>query len=297
MLAQRIFIVLAQQNTHCIRLCEKVVVKKSNNFFQHKIYQSFGDRTMGIFSRMSDIFKANVNDQLDKAEDPEKMLKQMVIEMEESVNKATLAVGNAIANEKTLERKLLKAREESNNWHQKAMQAVNAGRDDLAKAALEKKALYERNTKDLEPTYQQAKDTSVKMRAQLDTLKSKLDEARTRQNTLIARSQAAKAQKQIAQAFSGVGSDAFSKFDKFESKVEQLESQADAFGQLAGDNTALEDQFKQLDRASTDSELLALKASMGKLPAASPSASSPSEDPSVQELKRQMGQLPPASGQ
>ena len=253
---------------------------------------------MGIFSRMSDIFKANVNDTLDKAEDPEKMLKQMVIEMEESVNKATLAVGNAIANEKTLERKLLKAREESNNWHQKAMQAVNAGRDDLAKAALEKKALYERNTKDLEPVYQQAKDTSTKMRAQLDTLKSKLDEARTRQNTLIARSQAAKAQKQIAQAFSGVGGDAFSKFDKFESKVEQLESQADAFGQLAGDNTALEDQFKQLDRSGTDSELLALKASMGKLPPSSSetaSAPPPAEDPAVQELKRQMGQLPPKS--
>lgn len=255
---------------------------------------------MGIFSRMADIFKANVNDTIDKAEDPEKMLKQMVIEMEESVNKATLAVGNAIANEKTLERKLLKAREETGNWQQKAMQAVNAGRDDLAKAALEKKSLYERNVKDLEPTYQSAKDTSQKMRGQLDTLKSKLDEARTRQNTLIARSQAAKAQKQISQAFSGVGSDAFSKFDRYESKVEQLESQADAFGQLAGENTALEDQFKQLDRTSTDAELLALKTSMGKLPGTASGApsgavdNSASEDPAVQDLKRQMGQLPPA---
>ncbi len=75
-----------------------------------------------------------------------------------------------------------------------------------------------------------------------------------------------------------------------------MESQADAFGQLAGDNTALEDQFKQLDRAGTDSELLALKASMGKLPAASASSEpSPAEDPEVMELKRQMGQLPPKS--
>jgi len=171
------------------------------------------------------------------------------------------------------------------------------GATTLQKQHWRKKALYERNSKDLEPTYQMAKDTAVKMRAQLDTLKSKLDEARTRQNTLIARSQAAKAQKQIAQAFSGVGGDAFSKFDKFESKVEQLESQADAFGQLAGDNTALEDQFKQLDRAGTDSELLALKASMGKLPPASSDAAGsipPAEDPAVAELKRQM-QLPPKS--
>jgi phage shock protein A len=245
---------------------------------------------MGIFSRVSDIFKANVNDALDKAEDPEKMLKQMVLEMEEAVNKATLAVGNAIANEKSLERKLLKAREEANNWYQKAMQAVNANRDDLAKAALEKKNLYERNARDLEPTYQQAKETAQKMRQQLDALKAKLDEARTRQNTLIARSQAAKAQKQLSQAFSGVGSDAFGKFEKFEQKVEQIEAQAEAFTQLSGADTSLDEQFRQLGSASADSELLALKQSMGKsLPPAS-------EDPEVLALKAAMKDLPPTGG-
>ena len=71
---------------------------------------------MGIFSRISDIFKANVNDALDKAEDAEKMLKQMIIEMEESVNKTTLAVANAIANEKSLQRKLEKARTDTAEW-------------------------------------------------------------------------------------------------------------------------------------------------------------------------------------
>jgi phage shock protein A len=245
---------------------------------------------MSIFNRVSDIFKANVNDALDKAEDPEKMLKQMVLEMEEAVNKATLAVGNAIANEKSLERKLQKAREEANNWHQKAMQAVNADRDDLAKAALEKKALYERNVRDLEPTYVQARDTAAKMRQQLDQLKAKLDEARTRQNTLIARSQAAKAQKQLSQAFSGVGSDAFGKFDKFEQKVEQIEAQAEAFTQLSGGDNSLDEQFRQLGSASADADLAALKQSMGKaLPAAS-------QDPEVLALKEAMGKLPPAGG-
>ena len=228
---------------------------------------------MGLFARIADIFKANVNDMLDKAEDPEKMLKQMVIEMEESVNKTTLAVGNAIA-EKSLERKMLKARQQSDEWHQRAIQAVNAGRDDLAKAALDKKKLFDKNVQDLEPTYTVARDTSVKMRHQLDLLKAKLDEARTRQSTLIARSQAAKAQKEIAQAFSGVGSDAFSKFERFEGKVEQLESQAEAFGQLAGEATSLDEQFRQLETSSTDADLLALKASMGKLPP----ASSPKDD-------------------
>mgnify|MGYP000848986473 FL=1 len=224
---------------------------------------------MGIFDRISDIFKANVNDTLDKAEDPEKMLKQMVIEMEESINKTTLAVASSIANEKTLERKLIKARAESADWEQKAMQAINANREDLAKAALQKKAIVDRNVVDLEPIYTSAKTTSDKMRSQLDALRAKLDEARTRQSTLIARSQAAKAQKQIAQSLNGIGSDAFSKFDKFEGKIEKLEGEAEAFEQLGGSNTKLDDEFKTLSTsAGVDSELLQLKAKMGKLPPA-----------------------------
>lgn len=227
---------------------------------------------MSIFSRITDIFKANVNDALDKAEDPEKMIKQMVIEMEESVNKSTLAVASAIANEKSLERKLEKAKSESQEWEQKAVKALSSGREDLAKAALEKKSVAERNTRDLEPIYIQAKQTSDKMRDQLNQLKAKLDEARNRQNTLIARSQAAKAQKQLSQAFSGVGSDAFSKFDKFENKIEQKEAEAEAFGVLAGEDKSLDDEFRQLDAGSgVDDELLKLKQKMGMLPASNDS--------------------------
>ena len=221
---------------------------------------------MGIFSRISDVFKANVNDALDKAEDPEKMIKQMVIEMEESVNKSTLAVASAIANEKSLQRKLEKARGDAADWQEKAKQALTAGREDLAKAALEKKSVSERNAADLEPIYQQAKQTADKMREQLNKLKAKLEEARTRQSTLIARSQAAKAQKQISQSFSGVGSDAFGKFDKFENKIEKSEAEAEAYGQLAGDESSLEDEFKQLGTSSdTDAELLKMKQELGML--------------------------------
>lgn len=221
---------------------------------------------MGIFSRISDVFKANVNDALDKAEDPEKMIKQMVIEMEESVNKSTLAVASAIANEKSLQRKIEKARSDVADWQEKAKQALSAGREDLAKAAIEKKAVAERNVADLQPIYQQAKQTADKMREQLNKLKAKLEEARTRQSTLIARSQAAKAQKQISQSFSGVGSDAFGKFDKFEHKIEKSEAEAEAYGQLAGDETSLEDEFKQLSSSSdTDAELLKMKQELGML--------------------------------
>jgi len=221
---------------------------------------------VGIFSRISDIFKSNVNDALDKAEDPEKMLKQMVLEMEESVNKATLAVANAIANEKSLERRITKERSLSQDWHHKATQALQAGREDLARQALEKKAVADKNANDLAGIYEQARSTSVKMREQLDALKRKLEEARARQSTLIARSQAAKAQKQVAQSFSGVGSDAFSKFDKFEGKIEKLEAEAEAFEQLSGENTNLDEQFRQLSSGATvDNELLEMKRQMGML--------------------------------
>jgi phage shock protein A len=221
---------------------------------------------MGLFGRIADVFKANVNDVLDRVEDPEKMLKQMVIEMEESVNKTTLAVAQAIANEKGLERKIEKARKDKEEWEHKAMLALQASRDDLARAALEKKAIAERNLTDLVPIHVQALQTSNKLRQQLDSLKSKLDEARSRQSTLIARSQAAKAQKQIAQSIGGVGSDAFSKFDKFEGKIEKLEAEATAFEELAGSNTNLDDEFKKLSSGpGIDNELEAMKAKMGLL--------------------------------
>jgi phage shock protein A len=219
---------------------------------------------MSIFGRVTDIFKANINDLLDRAEDPEKMIKQMVIEMEEAVNKATLAVGSAIANEKSLERQYNKQLAQTNDWQQKAIQAVNAGRDDLAKQALERKNVIQRNVGDMEKMLGEARTTSTQLRGQLDQLKSKLDEARMRQNTLIARSQAAKAKKQIAQSFAGVGSDAFSKFDKLEQRVEKTEAEADAFAQLAGENTSLDDQFKMLQSSSSaDDELAALKSQLG----------------------------------
>ncbi len=220
---------------------------------------------MGIFSRISDVFKANVNEALDKAEDPEKMLKQMIIEMEESVNKTTLSVSSAIANEKSLERKIEKAKREHDDWEQKAMQALNTNREDLARKALEKKNLAERNINDLEPMHQQAKANADKMREKLNQLKKKLDEAKTRQSTLIARSQAAKAQKQIAQSFSGVGSDAFGKFEKYETKIEKLESEAEAHEELAGNDVSLEDEFRQLETSSgVDDELKKLKEKMNK---------------------------------
>ena len=221
---------------------------------------------MGIFSRMTDVFKANVNDVLDKAENPEKMIKQMVIEMEESVNKSTLAVAQSVSNAKSLEKKISKAKKSVEDWNEKAKHAINAGRDDLAKAALEKRSLAQKNINDLEPLYTSAKQTADNLRSQLEQIKNKLDEARNRQNTLIARARSAEAQKQISQSISGVGSDAFSKFDKLEQKVETMESEAEVHAELAGDNNSLEDEFKALESGGdAETELLKMKSEMGLL--------------------------------
>jgi len=220
---------------------------------------------MGIFARMSDIFKANINDLLDKAEDPEKMIKQMVIEMEEAVSKAATAVGQAIANEKMLQKQVDDKKKAAEDWQKKAIQAVNAGRDDLAKQALEKKNSFTKAANDLEPLLIEARNTSANLRAQLDKLRAKLEEARLRQNTLIARSQAAKAKKQIAASVSGIGDDAFANFDKYEQKIIKQESEADALSELAGQDTRLEDEFAKLDSGTAvDDELAQLKASLNK---------------------------------
>ncbi len=225
---------------------------------------------MGIFNRIADVFKANINDILDKAEDPEKMIKQIVIEMEESVNETALAVAQSIGNEKSLERKISKAKKDTIEWEQKAMQALNKNREDLARAALDKKNRAANSITELTPIYQQAKTTADKMREQLNELKLKLDEARSKQTTLIARSQAAKTQKQISQSMSGFGSDAFGKFDKFEQKVEQLESESIAFAELENSDHSLEEEFKKLgSNNQVDDELLALKEKMGILPKSS----------------------------
>lgn len=215
---------------------------------------------MGIFGRMSDIIKANINDLLEKAEDPEKMIKQMVLEMEESVNIATLSVAQSIANEKQLQRRLEKEQAFVTDWQDKAEQAIIANRDDLAKAAIEKKLVAQKNVNDLLPTHASASATAERLRSQLDQLRKKLDEARSRQNTLIARSNAAKAEKQLNQAMNGTGTDAFSKFDRMEGKVEQMEAEAEAFGELNSSDKSLEEEFANLSNPNVDDELEKLKA-------------------------------------
>ena len=128
----------------------------------------------GIFTRMADIVKANINDLLNRAEDPEKMIRQIILEMEEAVNKATASVATAVASEKRLERHCLEKRDLVDVWQNKAELAVKSGEDDLAIRALERKGVAERAAADLSAALEESRTTSEQLKHQLAQLKASL---------------------------------------------------------------------------------------------------------------------------
>lgn len=219
---------------------------------------------MGIFSRISDIIRANINDLLDKAEDPVKMIKQMVIDMQEAVTKATAALAQAMAQEKKLQRDYEKYVALSAEWENKALLALQAGNEDLARKALVKKNEAEQQAAQYKQMYEQAAQTTATLKQQVEQLKTKLDEARMKESMLIARSQAAKAQKEIAKNISTFDhSSIFSKFSKFEDKILKQEAEAQALTQLAEGSLSLDDEFKKLSsNSSVEDDLIKLKAKL-----------------------------------
>lgn len=219
----------------------------------------------GAFSRISDILKSNINEMLDRAEEPDKMIRQMVRDMEEAVSKATASVGTAVANHKRLERQFNDKQSQVAEWQGKAERAVEAGEDALARRALERKAVFAKAAEDLAPAVEESRQTAEQLREQLRELKTKLEEARTRQGTLVARHQAAQARKRLAQSISGLGEDAFSSFERFEQKVEESEAEAAAHVEIAGEMEDVEKEIRQIEvDHSVDDELKALKDKMNK---------------------------------
>lgn len=222
---------------------------------------------MGIFKRIADIFRANVHDALEKAEDPEKMIKLMVIEMQESLTKATASLAKAMAQERKLKNEYEKYAQLSESWKQKAAAALQQGNEELARQALQKKALVDQNAAQYRQMAEAAAQQTAQLKETVDKLKAKLDEARTKESMLIARSQTAKAQKEIVKQIGGLDtSSIFSRFEKFEEKIMEQEAEAQAYTQLASDNmVGLEDEFKKLAKnAQVDDELAKLKAELNK---------------------------------
>ena len=154
---------------------------------------------MGILERIRTVLKSNINALISKAEDPEKMLNQLIIDMNEQLLEAKKQVAMAIADEKKLERQTLENKGQAEDWEKKAMLAVKAGKDDLAKEALLRKQEYDGYASSFQKEYDSQHTAVEQLKDALRQLSGKIDEASRKKNLLIARAKRAEAQKQIQQ--------------------------------------------------------------------------------------------------
>jgi len=222
---------------------------------------------MGIFSRIGTLLKANINDMISKAEDPEKILNQLIIDMKEQLIDAKKQVAVAIADEKRLKKQFEKEKEKAQEWEKKAKMAVRAGRDDLAKEALQRKKEHDELAEEYKGQWEAQKQAAEKLRNSLRQLNDKIEEAKRKKSLLIARKKRAEAQKNIQDTMSGLNdTSAFDAFDQMEQKVDQMEAEAEASAELTGEMTGdtLSQKFEDLEEdQGSDDALNALKAKMG----------------------------------
>ncbi len=222
---------------------------------------------MGILSRVGTLLKANINDLISKAEDPEKILNQLIVDMREQLIDAKKEVARAIADEKRLKKKYEKEQKQAQEWEKKAMMAVRAGRDDLGKEALQRKKEHDELAQEYKKQWQAQKEAADKLRNSLRQLNDKIEEAKRKKGVLVARQKRAEAQKRIQDTMSGLDDTAaFDAFDRMEEKVEQQEAEAEASAELSGELTGdtLSSKFDELEEDhGSDEALSALKTKMG----------------------------------
>jgi phage shock protein A len=228
---------------------------------------------MGIFSRLGTLIKSNINDLIAKAEDPEKMLNQVLLEMQQQLVEAKKQVAMAIADEKRIQKQFDAETEKSKDWERKAMLAVRAGDDVLAKEALVRKQEHDGIATQYQQQWMAQKAAVDKLKDALRLLNNKIEEAKRKKNLLIARKKRAEAQKTIAATMSGLSDQSsFETFDRMATKIEQLEAEAEAGAEIAGElsGDTLESKFLQLESGgggAEDDALMELKAKMGMLEA------------------------------
>ena len=220
-----------------------------------------------IFQRVNDIVNANINDMLDRIEDPERMIKQLIREMEENILQAKEGVINAITHEKQLLKELESHRHQSASWLQKAQRALEADHEELARAALVRKKEIDNIIDGLEPAWVSAKTTSNRLKAQLQKLEAKLDEAKRKRSALIARQHAAQARQRMSETMEKfqTGLDTQTQFNRMEDRIEEMEARTAAIVELEDDASALEKEFLELEvHQEVDVELAALKLKVQK---------------------------------
>jgi phage shock protein A len=222
---------------------------------------------MGLFSRFKRAVKANINDMISKAENPQKMLNQLIVDMNGQLIEAKKTVAAAIADEKKLERQALQNRQQAAEWERKAVLAVKAGKDDLAKEALLRKQEYEDLARQYHGQWEAQHGSVEELKGSLRQLQQKIEEAQRKKNMLLARAKRAEAQKKIQQTMGGLAdTSAFDAFDRMSARVDQIEAEAEALKELEAPapKDSLEARFAELEgeAPSGDRLLEELKARM-----------------------------------
>ena len=214
---------------------------------------------MGILTRIFNLFRATTSDLLDKAEDPEKMIKQMISDLEAQKKKAKEQMTEALALQKRLERDTEKEHQEAEKWEQKAILAVQNEKDDLAKEALARKNEHLRRALDFEKQLEMHQNNSDSLKESYQTLEDKIDGIKRKQGLLSVKQKQAEAQEKIYKTIEGLGdtSGIMDTIERAEEKVENLQARAEAYQEISmeSDQESLEKKFKELEHESPDMEM------------------------------------------
>jgi len=216
---------------------------------------------MGIFSRFTDIINSNINAILDKAEDPEKMVRLIIQEMEETLVEVRTQSAKLIADKKELGRRIDRLSREAGDWESKAEIALNKGREDLARAALKEKQGAEEACAAIESDFEVINDNLEKLSGDIGQLQQKLVDAKTRQKALIVRGRTAKSRIDVKRQIHDVDIDeAMGRFDRYERRIDDLEGEVEAYDL---GKRSLSDEITELEEdEGVDEELARLKAKM-----------------------------------
>ncbi|MBN27190.1 MAG: phage shock protein PspA [Alteromonadaceae bacterium] len=202
---------------------------------------------MGLFTRMSDIVQSNINALLDKAEDPEKMIKHLILEMQDTLVEVRSVAATVLADKKQIERRIDKLEIESTNWQNKAQIALQKDREDLARAALGEKQRVAQALDGLYEQLNEVKEAIGKLQSDSSQLNDKLLEAKAKQKTLMIkqRTQCTRLKLRSSDAYSKVDT-AIVKFDQYERRIDDLEAQVDAFD-LVSETKRLDAELAELE--------------------------------------------------
>lgn len=218
---------------------------------------------MGIFSRMSDIVNANLLSMLDKAEDPEKMVRLMIQEMEDTLIEVKTSAAKVISDQKGLERQIDAISHEEQNWRSKAELAVAKGRDDLARGALNEKSRRSEIRVTLDTQLNTSQESLNVFRKDIQELEKKLLDARARQKTIIMRQRTARSQIEIQNRIqSSQTGKAFSRFEQYEKELDRMEGTVEAF-RMSPESDSLSNEINKLQKdTEIEDELDAMKRQM-----------------------------------